>query len=146
MATVAFTLKQEWQVDAASLWAALSDWPSHSDWIPATRVRIISGDGGLGTRFVARTGIGPIGFDDHMTVVEFDAATTHAVVEKTGPLLLGSAGFRIEPRVGGCQLLWFETIEVPHLPRVFAPLAALVGRALFVRSLDALRRRLEPIH
>lgn len=142
MALVGFTLRQEWHVDQQRLWSALSDWEGHSAWIPATSVRILEGDGGKGTRFVARTGIGPLAFDDHMTVVEFDAPTAHAVVEKTGPLLKGSAGFRIEPSAGGCGLIWFETVQVPGLPRFLSPLAAAVGKLLFRLALNRLRKRL----
>lgn len=142
MAQVAFTLEQDWDVDPAQLWAALADWSAHGQWIPATTVRILEGDGGLGTRFVARTGIGPLAFDDNMTVIEFDAATTHAVVQKTGPLLTGSAGFRIEPRAEGAHLIWFETIRVPLLPRFLAPLVAAIGKQLFLLSLKQLRKQL----
>lgn len=142
MARVSFTLTQDWAVPAERLWNALADWEGHSEWIPLTRVRILGGDGGLGTTFVARTGIGPLGFDDHMSVIEFDAATTHAVVEKTGPILKGSAGFRIEPRGSNCTLTWFETVHVPGLPRVLTPLVARIGMVLFNVALGQLRRYL----
>lgn len=146
MTRVSFQLEQTWPVPQQRLWQALADWEGHSAWIPATRVRIMSGDGGLGTTFVARTGIGPLGFDDHMTVIEFDAATTHAVVKKTGPLLLGSAGFRVEDRNGSSYLHWFETVEVPYLPRFLAPAVAHIGRLLFAVSLRQLQKRLVAVH
>ena len=142
MARVAFTLTQQWAIPADRLWNALADWEGHSEWIPMTRVRILHGDGGLGTRFVARTGIGPLGFDDNMTVIEFDPTTTHAVVEKTGPLLKGSAGFRIEPAGAGCTLTWFETVHVPGLPRLLSPVVAKVGTVLFALALGRLRKYL----
>lgn len=142
MSVVSFTLRQDWSVGADTLWTALADWESHAGWIPATTVRILDGDGGLGTRFVARTGIGPLAFDDNMTVIEFDAATTHAVVRKTGPVLKGSAGFRIEPLGAGCHLIWFETVHVPLLPRFLAPAVARIGRLLFEVSLRQLRKHL----
>ena len=143
MAKVSFTLTQDWDVEQFRLWDALADWTGHSAWIPATTVRILEGDGGLGTRFVARTGFGPLAFDDNMTVIEFDHATTHAVVEKTGPLLKGSAGFRIEPHENGCRLIWFETVAVPLLPQFLAPVVAAVGKLLFSVSLNQLRKRLQ---
>lgn len=142
MGLVSFTLRQEWPVDASRLWAALADWQGHSAWIPATSVRILEGDGGPGTVFVARTGIGPLGFDDRMRVVEFDAAERHAVVEKIGPLLTGSAGFRVEEHGTGSRLIWFETVRVPGLPQVFAPIANRVGAVLFKLALGRLRSRL----
>lgn len=142
MTRVAFQLEQSWPVPAQRLWQALADWESHSQWIPATRVRVLSGDSGLGTTFVARTGFGPLAFDDHMTVIEYDHDTTHAVVQKTGPLLLGSAGFRIEARAGGSHLHWFETVNVPYLPSFLAPAIARIGRLLFAVSLRQLRKQL----
>ena len=142
MASVSFTLRQDWSIPADRLWNALADWEGHSEWIPATRVRILSGDGGLGTKFVARTGIGPLGFDDNMTVIEFDAATRHSVVEKTGPLLKGTAGFRIDPNGAGCKLTWFETVQVPGLPRILSPVVAKVGTVLFAVALGRLRKYL----
>ena len=142
MARVSFTLRQDWSIPAERLWNALADWEGHSEWIPATRVRILKGDGGVGTKFVARTGIGPLGFDDNMTVTEFDPATTHAVVEKTGPLLKGSAGFRITPKGSGCELTWFETVSVPGLPKLLSPVVAKVGTVLFALALGRLRKYL----
>ena len=141
MARVSFTLQQDWHVERPRLWAALADWPGHAKWIPATTVRVLEGNGGLGTRFVARTGIGPLGFDDHMTVTEFDADTTHAVVEKTGPLLKGSAGFRVESHTSGCTLIWFETIDVPLVPQFLAPPIAAIGKLLFRVALWRLRKQ-----
>lgn len=143
MARVSFTLHQQWSIPADRLWNALADWEGHSEWIPLTRVRILHGDGGLGTKFVARTGIGPLGFDDNMTVIEFDATTTHAVVEKTGPLLKGSAGFRITPTAQGCALEWFETVQVPGLPRILVPLVNKIATAAFAIAFGGLRKHLE---
>lgn len=142
MARVEFTLSLRWPIPAERVWAALSDWEGHGAWIPATTVRILRGDGGVGTDFVARTGLGPAAFDDCMTVVEFDAPSMRAVVEKTGPVLIGTAGFRIDTTGDGCTLHWFETIEVPHLPPVLSGVAACVGQVLFRQSLRKLRKRL----
>jgi carbon monoxide dehydrogenase subunit G len=45
----------EMPAPADRVWALLTDWERHSRWIPATEVRVLSGDGGLGTRFVGRS-------------------------------------------------------------------------------------------
>ncbi len=46
---------EEMPASASRVWGLLTDWESHSRWIPATEVRVLSGDGGLGTRFVGRS-------------------------------------------------------------------------------------------
>ncbi|HET7900814.1 MAG TPA: SRPBCC family protein [Candidatus Nanopelagicales bacterium] len=45
----------EMPASADRVWALLTDWERHSRWIPATEVRVLSGDGGLGTTFVGRS-------------------------------------------------------------------------------------------
>lgn len=142
MALVEFQLRREFDCAPATLWQALSDWRSHGEWIPATRVQVLAGDGGVGTRFVARTGIGPIGFDDNMTVTEFDSSRRRAEVRKTGPLLLGSAGFEVEATTDGSALYWHEEVRVPLLPKALVPSVAFIGRALFGQALGRLARYL----
>ena len=46
----------------------LTDWQRHGDVVPLTSVRLTD------TGFVARTGLGPVGFDDPMEVVESGSA------------------------------------------------------------------------
>ena len=53
----------------ADTWRTAVDWPRQREWIWGTRV---SGGHGIGAGLTARTGIGPIGFTDHMVVTEWD--------------------------------------------------------------------------
>lgn len=143
MAVVEFQVHREFNCAADELWRALADWRSHGDWIPATRAQVRFGDGGIGTRFVARTGIGPLGFDDNMTVTEFEPATRKATVEKTGPWLRGSAGFEIVDDESGTLLIWREQVVVPLLPQALAASAARLGAALFGHAMGRLARHLQ---
>lgn len=142
MTIVEFSVELNFPVSADRLFAALVDWRSHQDWIPATTVRVLEGDGGIGTRFVARSGVGPLAFDDTMTVTVLDAETRRAEVVKTGPLLGGGAGFSVDATASGARLHWHEAVEVPHLPRPLAPVAAWVGGLLFRTALRRLEHHL----
>lgn len=142
MSVVAFRLEMPVAVQHGDLWTALVDWASHGDWIPATRSHIVSGDGGLGTEFVAVSGFGKLALVDRMRVIAFDAANGAAEVEKLGPVLRGTAGFTITDRPGGCMLEWHESVVVPLLPGFLEPLAAALGKALFRLALQRLLRRM----
>ena len=52
--------------------AAVMDWTGQSRWIPLTDTRVLDPDPGVGQRVVARTGVGPLAFDDPMTVTWWD--------------------------------------------------------------------------
>ena len=41
---------------ASVVFDELIDWKGHANWVPLTRVEILSGDGGPGTEFVATSG------------------------------------------------------------------------------------------
>lgn len=54
-------------------WRRLTDWPAHGRQVPLTRTRVLTpGPNGAGTRFTARTGVGPLSFDDPMEVVRWE--------------------------------------------------------------------------
>lgn len=139
MARIAFTVDEPLPVPSVAAWQALIDWADHGSWIPATTVRILSGGGEAGTRFVARTGVGPLGFDDHMTVTSIDAVDRCAIVEKTGPLLTGQAGFAITDTSRGCELHWFEDVVARGVPQVLAPVITPLARMSFRIAITRLR-------
>lgn len=142
MTLVSFALRSTFEVPAERLWSALIDWEAHGTWIPATRSRILSGDGGLGTRFVAVTGMRPFALEDRMEVVRFEPATLSAEVVKLGPVLRGTAGFSVSGNSVDSALEWHEAVTVPLLPAFLAPAAAAVGRVLFGIALRRLGRLL----
>lgn len=54
---------------AARVWSVFTDWPRHGRWVPFTTVEVLTASAtGVGARFVGRTGLGPVGFDDPMRV------------------------------------------------------------------------------
>lgn len=143
MARVTFTVHTHWSIDPDTLWRALIDWQGHGDWVPATTVEVTQGDGDVGTTFVARTGVGPLAFDDHMVVMSRDDDARTATVRKTGPVLFGEAGFTVISTPNGCMLTWFEDVTIPRVPRFVGPVATLPSKASFLVALGALRRRLQ---
>ena len=131
-------------------WDALTDWASHGEWIPFTRMTVTSErPRGLGSSFVGRTGIGPFGFDDPMVVVGWQppegAVPGTCSVRKTGRVVLGWASFEVAPRPGGCRVSWHEEVELApvRLTRPLGPLLSALGRVAFRTSLRRFARRVE---
>jgi carbon monoxide dehydrogenase subunit G len=138
-----FTVRREVAAPADDVWRRLVDWPAHGRWVPLTSVRVTSsGPPGVGTTFVGRTGLGPLGFDDPMTVTRWEPPTTgregRCTVRKTGRVVLGGAEVTVASTGDArCTVQWTETAEVAGLRRL--PLAerltALVGSLAFRRVL-----------
>jgi hypothetical protein len=124
-------------------WERLVDWPAHGRYVPLTQVRLLTPSGsGVGARFVGRTGIGRLAFDDPMEVVQWiEPAGTRpgfCRVVKQGRVVLGEAWFEVAPRDGGgSRVTWTEEIELApaRWTRPLAPLVALAGRLAFTRFL-----------
>lgn len=143
MSVVAFSVSVPMRAPAHRVWEALVDWESHGKWIPATQSRVLEGDGGLGSLFVAISGYGPLALVDRMRVIDFDAAAMLAEVEKVGPFLGGTAGFTVRATGNeGCSVDWHERVTVPMLPRFIAPVLAVIGARAFAWSLRRLQRQL----
>ena len=112
---------------AQVVWDAVVDWERQGRWLPFTRVEVVEAGpgGGLGTRFVARTGLGPLALVDRMTVTEWEPPR-RGVVTKTGRLMRGSAWFEVHPAgADRSRLVWGEALEPPA-----GPLGRPVGAAL----------------
>jgi hypothetical protein len=130
-------------------WQALTDWPSHGRWVPLTRVRVLTPSAtGVGARFVGRTGVGPLAFEDPMEVVEWrepaPGVSGHCRVVKQGRVVLGQAWFEVAERRGGSRVTWTEEVEIVpvRLTRPFGRLIGAVGRVAFTRSLRGMAREL----
>jgi carbon monoxide dehydrogenase subunit G len=130
------------------VWDRLTDWQSHSAWIPNTVVTITKQTGGLGTEFVGITRIGPIRLDDPMTVSEFQtprAGRASCTIIKTGSVLGGTAGFVLTAVDDSTTRLdWFEDIHLK--PRGLfwwtAPFVIAIGTIAFRSALKAFARTL----
>jgi hypothetical protein len=139
------------EAPAADTWNLLVDWPAHGRWAPLTTVTVITpSPAGVGARFVGRTGIGPLAFDDPMEVVEWSppvgGSAGHCAVVKQGRLILGAARFDVTPRpAGGCRVTWTYDLEVApvRLTRLAGRLVALAAGAGVRRALLAMAREVE---
>lgn len=134
---------------AGQAWTVVTDWPSHSRWIPLTRVTIDPDSPvrtGLGTRFTGRTVLGPVGFDDPMTVTVWqppaDGEPGRCRVVKRGRWLTGWAEIEVWPDGTGSRLSWIEDVQLRWLPRAADPALALAGRLVFDRTLRNLAAEL----
>lgn len=128
-----------YEAPASRLWSVLSSWGNHSRWVPLTRVDITKDTGGVGTIFVGRTGIGPFAFDDPMVVTDFNPPTKSepgtCVIQKTGRLIKGYAGFTVTPLTAStCLVEWFENIEVAPVAvtRWFEPILQWLAKKAFM--------------
>lgn len=108
------------------VWSRLWDLERHTAAVPLTTAW--GGPLREGVHFVARTGVGRVGFDDVMVVREWDPPR-HAVIEKVGRPLGGSIEVGLVPEGTGTLLRWQQEIQVRGLPsplvRLGAPLARL---------------------
>ena len=98
---------------ASAVWDAVTDWPAQGEWMPATRVRAVDGDGRcVGGRIEAFTGLGRLGFLDTMVVTEW-LPPTRCAVDHTGRVIRGTGAFRVTPTPDGATFTWSEELELP---------------------------------
>lgn len=143
MALIEFTVVHDFAASSRVVWEEMIDWPSHGDWVPATRVVVDSGNAQeVGGTFTGYTGYGPLTLVDRMQVsaIEWDEATAQGSceVEKLGPVLRGRAGFTVTTADAGSRVEWFEQVTVPYLPQFLAPIVGKVsalGFSLGMRQL-----------
>jgi len=98
---------------AAKVFAAFISWDRQGEWIPFTRVRVVSGDGGEGSLIEAVTVVGPAVLRDEMRVDRVDAPYEVRVIH-CGRLLRGPGVMRCTPLGGDrTQMVWHEWFQVP---------------------------------
>lgn len=126
-------IAREVPLSQADAFALLTDWRRHGDVVPFTTVRLTE------SGFVARTALGPVGFDDPMEIVEWDPPRL-CRLQKRGRVLLGWAEIAVWPTETGSKVVWREVAHVRGVPRVFAGVERAAGSALFRRLLNGLTR------
>lgn len=143
------TLTRTSTATAERLWAVVTDMVRHAKYVPFTTIHPQDADPHLGWEVLARTGFGPLGFNDTMLVTGWEpppAWPARMRLVKTGRLLDGWAEIVIEPRAeGGSRLTWHEQIEPRPTPlRFVARLGARVAggdratKAMLARLIDGL--------
>lgn len=137
-----FTVSQSTTESIEQVWERVSDLAGHADGVPLTSATADPGEPKLGWRFVARTGLGRLGFDDPMVITAWDPPR-RLRVEKTGRVLTGWADISLSslPQ-GGTRVTWQEEV-VPAQARIarrVRPIFDAAGRVVFGR---ALRRMLD---
>lgn len=114
----------------------LTDFTKHS--APGTRVYYTSENTeGVGATFNARTKLGPLAFDDNMTITHWQPPTEtdsgHCYIDKTGPHLRGQAHITISPHADGSHVEWREWITLGPQPLTWisGKIAFLAGPLVF---------------
>lgn len=143
-----FTVRIDTPLPAPVAWERILDVHRHGEVVPFTTVRgdaLYAAELVPGSRFVARTGLGPLGFDDAMVVDEITTPTEESAglarIRKEGKVVRGWIELTVMPRPpGGSMVEWVQQISVLGVPEVASPVAAAVAKAAYSR---ALRRLLE---
>ncbi|WEO94495.1 SRPBCC family protein [Streptomyces sp. FXJ1.172] len=145
MPVFSFTRTAPLPLDEA--WRRLTEWPRHADAVPLTRIRVLTPPPTLvGTRFVARSGIGPLAVDDIMEVTVWRPPTGDEPglcrLDKRGRVVLGWAEIEVGPGPGGrSRVVWREEVRVRALPRVFDGVLERTARVMFGRAVNRLLRK-----
>ncbi|CAL9411284.1 SRPBCC family protein [Streptomyces lavenduligriseus] len=142
-----FSLTRTVPLPPDEAWRRLTEWPRHAGAVPLTRIRVLTPPPTrAGTRFVARSGLGPFAVDDVMEVTLWrpPAGNTGGLcrLEKRGRVVLGWAEIEVRPGPGGgSRVVWREELRVALLPRVFDGALERASRLLFGRAADRLLER-----
>ena len=145
----AFDVHLDTDLPAAEAWRRVLDLHAHSEAIPLTTVTGEQMEASAlvpGSRFVGRTALGPVGFDDIMVVDSIEQPTDgsggRARIHKEGKLIRGSIDFRVTPTTSsGSTVDWVQQISVRWVPRVADPVVARVARTAYRKALVELLRR-----
>ncbi|MHB9858155.1 SRPBCC family protein [Streptomyces sp. YIM S03343] len=128
-------------------WRRLTEWSRHGDVVPLTRVTVVTPPPTqVGTVFVARSGIGPLSFDDRMEVTVWrppeDGEPGLVRLVKRGRMVRGWAEIEVREGPGGrTRVVWREELRVRFLPGAFDPVLGAAARSVFGRAVNRLLRR-----
>lgn len=120
------------------------DLRQHDRIIPFTRLTPTMAADQLrpGTEFVARTGIGPVGFNDVMRVERInlgdDQSEAGALISKHGRVIHGTIQVTITPGTAGSHISWHQSVHLPWLPGFVHAPAVRIMRLGYRRVLSQL--------
>ena len=137
-----FDVVRQTTLSAPEAWRRVTEWDRHGDYVPFTRVTVDREPSTGHVTFVARTGVGPLGFDDVMAVTysrpPSGADPGIARIVKQGRVVLGWAVLTVTPLESGSEVRWHEEAR---LRWTRGPIVTLVDRVVaggFHRLLDGL--------
>ena len=128
-----FEIVREVPLSQEAAFERVTDWVRHGDFVPLTTIRLTD------TGFVARTGVGPVAFDDPMDVVEWEPPR-FCRLEKRGRVVRGWAEITVEPLDLGSRITWRELARTRGVVGPLTRVEAALGRRLFDRVLAGLTR------
>ncbi|MDN5795028.1 MAG: hypothetical protein L0H79_04675 [Intrasporangium sp.] len=142
-----FNVTRSAPVSAAQAWERVLDLRAHGEVIPFTTVRAAAGLT-RGSRFVARTAVGRVGFDDPMVVEAFRPPLADvpgfARIRKEGRVIRGRIDLVItcpSAQAGCSSVTWIQEISVYGVPRLLDPIVAAGARAAYGWGLGRLLTR-----
>ena len=142
-----FELTLEVPLRASEAWERVLDLRGHDRFIPFTRITqglATAGELHPGHLFTARTMVGPVGFDDVMTVESISPPTASAPgrarIVKGGPLVLGAVDLTVSAHDGGATVRWSQDIGVGRFGRAGTWAAGAVAPLLYRPLLKRLLR------
>jgi hypothetical protein len=109
----------------------VTNWAAHARFVPLTTITLTP------SGFDAFTGVGPIGFNDPMQIVQWDPPRLCRLV-KRGRIVRGWAELSVSQAPSGSRVQWSEEIRVIGVPTALDPLVAVASRRLFSRVIDGL--------
>jgi hypothetical protein len=137
-----FDVVRHTPLSAAEAWRRVTAWERHGELVPLTRITVNTAPATGQVSFVARTAIGPLGFDDVMAVTYSRAPTDSKPglvrIVKQGRVVLGWAVLTVTPTDSGSEVRWHEEAR---LRGTRGPIVAVVDRVVargFGRLLDGL--------
>ncbi|MFH9662047.1 SRPBCC family protein [Streptomyces sp. NPDC017248] len=139
-----FSLARTAPLPPGEAWRRLTEWPRHADAVPLTRIRVLTpAPTREGTRFVARSRLGPVTVDDVMEVTVWRPPAGGegglCRLEKRGRVVLGWAEIEVGPAPGDhSRVVWREDLRIRFLPRYFDGAVRWTARRLFARAADRL--------
>jgi carbon monoxide dehydrogenase subunit G len=142
-----FTVDIETELPAEEAWRRLLDLRAHTAVIPLTTLSgdvLTAEDLVPGSRFVARTGLGPLGFDDRMVVDQIippepDSAGS-ARIRKEGNVVRGHIDLAVVPTGRGSRVEWEQVIRVRPVPAALDPVVGRVARLAYATTIRRLLR------
>ena len=131
------------EAPAGLVWEYVTDWQRQGEWVPLTRVERVDAADGVGGRFRAWTGLGPVGFWDTITITVWEQqpdGSARCEIMHTGSVVRGDAEFSVVPDgPGSCRVALWENLDVPGGP-VGALLWRVFGRFVQQGATRVLRR------